>query len=85
MNDLEAAITSVCRRAQVLTSVEAELGATPPRWIFEAPTFAAGAGEYILIHRKDWDQFKMDLRMAFGPTTPDVVGCTNADQPDGAA
>lgn len=50
-----------------------------------SPTFAAGAGEYILIHRKDWDQFKMDLRMAFGPTTPDVVGYTNADQPDGAA
>jgi hypothetical protein len=61
---MQSIISMAFQQAQILTSAEAELMTTPPRWIFDAPTFRAGAGEYVVMHKQDWDRFIAALKAA---------------------
>jgi hypothetical protein len=62
MSDILTVLSGIFQKAQILTSAEAELVGPEPRWIFEAQTFQAGAGDYVVIRVDDWDAFVKALR-----------------------
>jgi hypothetical protein len=59
---IHQAIGEAYASANIMQSDEANFEANT--WTFTAPYFKAGAGEYIIIHRRDWEGLMQKLRDA---------------------